>query len=62
MESNQPYPARQKGHGRCYPWLFLWLLAAVAVRPAPAQEVDPMALVRAAEEAIKAKPATPCWR
>jgi len=55
MDGNQRVAGIQKSHGRFHPLLFLWMLAAAAVRPALAQEVDPVALVRAAEEAIKGK-------
>ncbi|SHK57586.1 outer membrane lipoprotein-sorting protein [Rhodothermus profundi] len=42
-------------HGASRPWLFLWLLLGIGVRGPAAQTVDPVALVRAAEEAIKGK-------
>ncbi len=53
MEGNQQDPDTQKRHGQCYPWLFLWLL--LTLRTAAAQAIDPVALVREAEEAIKGK-------
>ncbi len=44
-----------RSHGRGYPWLFLWLLIGIGGRLSLAQSVDPVALVREAEEAIKGK-------